>query len=211
MSNAILVVHHFIDMALRESCADDIVCTQLRMFITDDLTGTYGRAMDHANFLLSIECGDSTITCNPDFAASLQKNRKDRLDQRTAEVNEITYHSNSSKQTIPFLPKEKVLKMITATPAPVDQICQDVHELLKIYYGLARSRFVDAIYQQVVDHFLLSDGASALRVFGPHRVIEMTGEQLGMIAAEDASTRRTRERLGQEITSLERALVVLRT
>ena len=199
-------------MALKESCADDMVWTQLRMFITDDVTATYGRAMEHANFLLDIECGASAITCNPDFADALQKSREDRLGRKSTMVDKhIAFYTSSSNLSVSCVPKEKVMKMVTATLAPDDQICQDVHALLETYYKLAGSRFVDSIYQQVVDHFLLSDSASALRVFGPERVISMTGEQLGMIAAEDASTRRTRERLGQEISSLERALVVLRT
>lgn len=209
VSNAILIVHHFIVVALGESCADDAVCTRLRTFIMDDLIYTYRRAMDHANFLLQIECEGNAITSNPDCATNLQKNQEYQLACRSDEMKEDEISVQGHKGM--FVPKQKAVNMISATQEPVEQICEDVHELLRTYYELARSRFVESIYLQVVDHFLLSDEASALRVFGPERVIAMNSQQLESIADEDASTKRTRERLGREISSLEKALVVLRT
>ena len=208
VSNAILIVHHFIVMALEESCADETVCTRIRNFIMEELVDTYQRAMDHASFLLHIECDGNAITCNPDFANSLRENRKHELARRSAEAVQDGMTVKGYEGT--FVSRERVLAKISAAPDPVDQVCEDVHELLKTYYKHARSRFVESIYLQVVDNFLLSDQASALRVFSPEFVTAMSSQDLASIAEEDASTRRTREKLGQEISGLEKALTVLR-
>ena len=100
---------------------------------------------------------------------------------------------------------------IVEIPSTLTQICEEVYDVLKIYYHVVRVRFTDGIYQQVVDHYLLNGDESPLRIFGPERVLLMTAEQLRMIAEEDSASRRTREKLEREIVSLEKAMVVLRS
>jgi hypothetical protein len=61
-----------------------------------------------------------------------------------------------------------------------------------------------------VEHFLLDGGGSPLKVLTPELIATMSDTQLDMIAGEDATTKRERERLGSEIEGLEAAMRVLR-
>lgn len=205
VSNVILVVHRFIYMALKEACPDDKVRDRLQSFIRDDLIDCYRRSMDHAELLLRIECEGKAITCNPDFDNNLRRNKELRHEKKANKFVE-------SKDVVGFDKSINVntVAAILADTSDIDQICEDLHDVLKAYYIVARSRFVDAIYQQVVDHFMLSDERSALRVFGPERVLSMTSEQLKMIAEEEASSKRTRGTLENKINCLKQGMLVLR-
>lgn len=206
VSNAILIVHHFIHVALKEACPDDGVRDQLRLFIMNDLVDCYQRAMDHSSFLLRIECEGKAITCNPMFEDCLRKNRQIRQQQKTAKVAE----SMQVVQGKSYVPRSNMMAAMSSSVPDADQICDDLHDVLKAYYEVARARFVDAIYQQVVDHFMLSDSRSALRVFGPERVLSMSSEQLRSITEEEPSSKKTRETLEHEISFLKQAMLVLR-
>lgn len=85
----------------------------------------------------------------------------------------------------------------------VDSMCDTIHDVLYGYYLVTRSRFVDNVYQQVVDHFLLSGDKNPLRVFGPDRVLRFTEDELQSIAGEEPQATRSREVLQREIANLE--------
>ncbi|KAI0839115.1 dynamin family protein [Hypoxylon sp. FL0890] len=206
VSNAILVVHHFVHNTLAVACPDVRVRTQLWAFLMDDLLGCYRRAIKQAEFLLQVECEGKTITCNPDFTDLLVKNRRKHERLRAAEATKKSFSSNHEA----VVRVADVQAAINQVPDVVEQICEDVHDVLKAYYEISRSRFVDAVYQQVVDHFLLNDEHSALHVLTPERVMSMSSEQLKGIAEEDPGSRREREKLKREIASLEKAIAVLR-
>ncbi|KAI1414948.1 dynamin family protein [Hypoxylon sp. FL1857] len=206
VSNAILIVHDFVHKILAEACPDTRVRTQLWAFLMDDLLESYRRAIKQAEFLLQVECEGKTITCNPEFTDLLVNNRQKHEKLRAAEATRKSFGFNQEA----VVRVADVNAAINQVPDVVEQICEDVHDVLKAYYEISRSRFVDAIYQQVVDHFLLNDEQSALRVLTPERVMSMSSEQLKGIAEEDPASRRQRETLEREIASLEKALTVLR-
>ena len=93
-----------------------------------------------------------------------------------------------------------MLEMSTASNA--DRTIQDLHDILKSYYKVARKRFVDVVCMQAVDYFLITGPTAPVRLFSPSFVSGLTEDQLDRIAGEDVSTRRKREELRREIENL---------
>lgn len=79
---------------------------------------------------------------------------------------------------------------------------QDIHDVLKSYYEVARKRFVDTVIMQGADYHLITGSASPLRVFSPKLVSEMTPQQLEFIAGEEVGSKRKRQALSEEISAL---------
>ena len=86
-----------------------------------------------------------------------------------------------------------------------EQVKEDLHDSLRSYYKVSRKRFVDVICRQVIEHHLLIGEDSPLKILTPQFVASMSEENLGMIAGEDALTKRERQRLETEIAGLEEA------
>ncbi|KAK1757179.1 putative dynamin family protein [Echria macrotheca] len=214
VSNAILVVHHFINAMIAEACPDETVRYALWQAILEELGKRYQRAMDHVRFLLDVELNGKSVTCVPNFETALSsaegKRMMDRLKPHAVEICEQTQKfSGISKGE--YVRIEDVAELNGETRQnEVDPVCEKIHDVTKAYYEVARARFVDGICVYAVDHFLLSSKDSPLRVFGPDYVLSMTAEQLEMIAAEDAATRSTRLRLKERIKLLEQAVKILR-
>ncbi|KAI1375357.1 dynamin family protein [Hypoxylon crocopeplum] len=206
VSNAILIVHHFIDKIMVEACPEGQVRDGLWAFLQDDLLNCYRRVVEHAEFLLHVECEGKAITCNPDFTNSLMKNREKRQKLETAEADKMLRNAQECGRVVSLAEVRATMAKESDT---IDQICGDVHDVLKAYYEVARSRFVDEIYQQVVDHFLLSGDQSPLRVM-TKRIRSLSNEQLKSIAEEDFVNQQTRMKLEREIANLEEAIVILR-
>lgn len=90
----------------------------------------------------------------------------------------------------------------TSTGSNADRTIQDLHDILKSYYKVARKRFVDVVCMQAVDYFLITGPAAPVKLFSPSFVSGLTEDQLDRIAGEDVSTRRRREELRREIENL---------
>jgi hypothetical protein len=90
-----------------------------------------------------------------------------------------------------------------------DHVIQEVHDILKSYYKLARKRFVDCVRMQVADHFLVTGADTPLTIFSPTFVVKMTAEQLEEVAGEDVMVKRRRAQLEKEIKQLEEGRKIL--
>lgn len=86
---------------------------------------------------------------------------------------------------------------------------QLLHDTLKSYYKVARKRFVDNICMQAADYHLVRGPDTAVKVFSPSFVSDLTPEQLGRIAGEDAFTKRSRTELTRQVESLRKAKKLL--
>lgn len=86
----------------------------------------------------------------------------------------------------------------------------DLAETLKSYYKVSRKRFVDTVCMQGCDYHLLTGDDTPLHLFSPKFVSELTPEQLETIAGEEASVKRIRQELKEEIAIFEHAKKVLR-
>lgn len=84
-----------------------------------------------------------------------------------------------------------------------DYHIQEIHDILKSYYQIARERFVDCVFKHAAGHCLVFGHDTPLRVFSPRFVSELTKQQLDDIAGEDAGTKRKRKALMKQVEDLE--------
>lgn len=138
----------------------------------------------------------------------LQKARTGRLGESLKEFA-IVPKTEEGEASTPMLTIQQLLAF-SADKANGQQVCEDIHDILKSHYEISRKRFVDTICQQVIDHDLLHGEASPLHIFGPELILGMDDVRLEMIAGEDSMTRGQREKLTTEMQSLDAALKVLR-
>lgn len=84
-----------------------------------------------------------------------------------------------------------------------DHDIQEIHDILKSYYQIARERFVDNVFKQAASHHLVIGQDTPLKLFGPKFVTSLTEEQLEEIAGEDYTTKTKRQDLKKQIDELE--------
>ena len=90
-----------------------------------------------------------------------------------------------------------------STGSNLKHTVDDLHDILRSYYKVARKRFVDIVCMQAVDFFLITGHDAPIKVFSPQYVSELTNEQLESIAGEDLVSKRKREDLKRKIENLE--------
>lgn len=88
-------------------------------------------------------------------------------------------------------------------------VVQDIHDILKSYYKVARKRFVDNVCMQAADYHLVVGPNTPLKLFSPAYVHGLTIDQLEDIAGEDANLKRKRKQLKREIDELETGRKIL--
>lgn len=91
----------------------------------------------------------------------------------------------------------------------VEHTVQDIHDILKSYYRVARKRFVDNICMQAADYHLVTGPEAPMRIFSPSWVNGLSNQKLDEIAGEDPAKKRRRRQLGKEIEDLEAGRQVL--
>ncbi|KAL8718451.1 MAG: hypothetical protein Q9225_004417 [Loekoesia sp. 1 TL-2023] len=96
------------------------------------------------------------------------------------------------------------------TGSNLEHVIQDLHDILKSYYKVARKRFVDVLCMQAADYYLVTGPDAPARVFTPAFVSGLTAEQLEAIAGEEIGSRKKRVRLTREIGNLENGKRILK-
>ncbi|KAI0394840.1 interferon-induced GTP-binding protein Mx2 [Xylariaceae sp. FL0594] len=204
-SKAIVLVHSFILKLLSHICPEKRVMEQLlEDFLIERLRVSYRRAMDHARFLLNIERKGRPTTFNHYFNANVQKKRIDRV---VKSLEGLSSEFDSENRYILL----RDLKEAAEDKDNIKQVCEDIADTLSSYYKVSRKRFVDSICQQVINHFLLDDEQSPVKILCSDFVMGLNDEQLEAVAGEDAATKEQRQVLQREAESLEAALKVLRS
>lgn len=158
-----------------------------------------------------MERGNRPNTFNHYFNANLQKNRNDRLLKNLKPLSEkITFNpGKGSEYSGDYIAVSK-LKGHAVDKDNAQQVREDIHDALSSYYKVARKRFVDAICQQVVNHFLLEGDQSPLKILGPDLINSLGPQELAFIAGEGSASKLQRHSLQQDIESLKAAEEVLR-
>jgi UPF0288 family protein (methanogenesis marker protein 3) len=204
VETVIVVAHCFIKLVLLDTIADQRIREELwSLVLIEKLQTAYARAKDHAQFLLDIEVHGRPRTYNHYFSDNILKSKTERL----TEAFILNSDDRGGGQYGIF---NSAVGKIVEEKSIADQTKEDVHDILQSYYKVSRKRFVDAICQQAIDHFLLDGSGSPLKVLNPELISKMSDSQLDMIAGEDATTKRERERLNFEIQGLEAAMKVIR-
>ncbi|KAH6984765.1 P-loop containing nucleoside triphosphate hydrolase protein [Ilyonectria sp. MPI-CAGE-AT-0026] len=206
VSNAILIVHHFISTVLEKCCPDPDVRAELWTFLLEDLQKRYQRAVDHAEFLLDVEFQGKSLTYNPAFWDKRDRAKNDR----TQSVKEQTASAIMNGGKFAVLGVKELLEKAFDNGDPVKVTRQDIHDVLFSYYDIARSRFVDVLCQQVIHHYLLHASDSPLTVLSDTVVLKMSDDQLDTIAGEDMISRERRKKITMDIENLRQALKILR-
>ena len=98
---------------------------------------------------------------------------------------------------------EAILNQSVTTGSNLQHAVEDLHDILRSYYKVARKRFVDNVCMQAVDYFLITGHDAPIKVFSPQFVSELTDEQLEAIAGEDLVSKRKRDSLKRKIENLE--------
>ena len=89
-----------------------------------------------------------------------------------------------------------------ANGSNAEHTVQDIHDILKAYYKVARKRFVDVVCMQGADYHLVSGPETSIRFFSPSFVTELKPDALETIAGESVSTRKKRAELVRKIANL---------
>ncbi|KAK1465506.1 dynamin family protein [Colletotrichum cuscutae] len=207
VSNAILVVHHFIHGVIQESCNDEQVFDALWSSILENLIGRYKVAMDQAKLLIHVEREGRSITYNPAFDRALNKIKAARSAKK---FENVKVSLNNGYAPADYVRYEDLKKQVTHENGTSATSCV-IHDVLQSYYEVASARFSDMICAQVVDYFLLGAEDGPLNVLSANRVFKMTAEQLEMVAGEDALSKSAREILKNDIMLLEQGRKVLHT
>lgn len=208
MSRVIRAIHRFMTIALKELCTDVGVREEIWASILDEVLKRYTAAMDKARFLVSIERDQRPYTLNHYFNENLQYARGNRMTEMLKGKSwEIRNPLNN--KLIPVINLHSV-KDATTSKSNVEHVKDEIHDILRSYYKVARKRFVDNVYHQAVDHCLLTGPMSPLTVFSQEWVIGLGTEQLDGIAGESSITKERRTMLAKKIHDLEVALRILR-
>lgn len=207
VSNAILVVHHFIHGVVKESCNDDQVFDALWSSILENLIGRYQAAMDQAKLLIHVEREGRSITYNPAFDRALNKIKAARSAKN---FENLKVSLNLEHAPADYVRYEDLKKQVTHEKGISATSCV-IHDVLQSYYEVASARFSDMICAQVVDYFLLGAEDGPLNVLSANRIFKMTAEQLEMVAGEDVLSKSPREILKNDIMLFEQGKKVLRT
>lgn len=213
MSVIIYHVHHFISEIVKSICPDPRVHEELwNGYLLEELMNSYRRAMDHARFLLRIEREGSPLTLTDAFSEHIQQLQSDRLIGAITKlgVEEAEDSGNDERHSDEAISLKPSKLQNLAIKGNAAQIREQMHDLLSSYYEIARQRFVDVVYQQAVNHYLLFGDKSPLKTFNTNMVLGLNEEQLDMIAAEDSPVKQRREKLVRDIENFREALKVLK-
>ena len=212
VSHVIVVIHRFMVIALDTLCADSCVREEIWASILDEVLTRYKAALDQAMFLVSLERDKRPYTVNHYFNDNLQIVRGNRkaamLKAKSRQEIKRGFH-NSAQVCDNLVVDLEDVRSTTKNKSNVDQVKEEIHDILWSYYKVARKRFVDNVYQQAVDHCLLTGPRSPLAVLTQEWVIELDSERLEMIAGESLLTRQQRLTLLNKIGDLEAASRIL--
>lgn len=93
----------------------------------------------------------------------------------------------------------------TSSMSNTESTIQLLHDILESYYKAACKRFMDTVIMQAANYHLVRGPDTALKVFSPAFVSDLTSEQLERVAGKDASTKRKRAELTRQVENLKKA------
>ncbi|PYI13434.1 dynamin [Aspergillus violaceofuscus CBS 115571] len=195
----ISMVHNFIKKALIVSCGDKALSQNILSFLLDDLIEKYRQALSTTNFLLRIEREGTPMTQNHYLNSNLHKCRQERISSEAKKsCFSVKYENGSAVECV----KLSDLTQIHHTNN-LQHTVQDIHDILKSYYKVARKRFIDNVCMQAADFYLVTGLEAPMNLFSPSWVYTLSPEQLENIAGEEASVRRKRNLLKRQMRDLE--------
>ncbi len=208
VSRVIYKIHEFLVNALEVVCSDKRAREELLSQISEDVVTRYETSLQQARFLVNVERDGNPYTLNGFFRRKLAELQSRRMEKELSEKKFTQFDRSKANPA-------KVISMedVQSTMRDKDDgkyIAEEVHDLIKSYYEVARDRFIDNIYLQIITHHLVSGEQSPLRLFSEAWVLGLAQERLDAIAGESSQTRSQRERLTRRIQDLSEAVAILR-
>lgn len=207
MSRVIVTLHRFIAAALRSVCPDEQARSQLWSAILESLVDRYHLAVDQASLLIKVEQRKQPYTLNRQFAKALSKAQGHRI---TELLRDKARKDTKQYGGLQFMVNLDDIAQAAEDKSNREHLQEEIHDILRAYYGLALDRFVDNVFQLAVDHHLLHGPSSPLRVFTQEWVINLEPNQLEQIVGETKSAKKRRSKLAKKIDDLSKALKILR-
>ena len=197
ISDIVSIVHGFTQDLLRAICTDERILQGINDVLLDHLVERYKKAIEHTKFVLSVERSGTPLTMNHYFTDNLEKSRNART---KLQLQKDAYWDPGQQSKIVKL--DSIISS-KSNASNEQSTIDDLHDILKAYYKVARKRFVDVVCMQAADFHLVTGPDAPTKVFSPTFVGGLTTEQLEMIAGEDLLTKRKRSDLSRKIENLE--------
>ncbi|RLM00109.1 hypothetical protein CFD26_107993 [Aspergillus turcosus] len=158
------------------------------------------RAADELTSLLQGERGGILQTVNHYFAQTLSNIRQERIFSRLkANGFRDAYYDLSLKQLVGAVHLSNE-----------DQAVEDIHDILKAYYKVARKRFTDNVILQVAERHLLGVNGP-VKTLSPEFVMNLGDSELDHIAGESYVTSSMRNDLASKVDRFQKALQIAKS
>ncbi|PLB48222.1 hypothetical protein P170DRAFT_359667 [Aspergillus steynii IBT 23096] len=197
--DVISTVHIFIRKASTVSCRDQKLGENILSLVLDDLIDKSRHALSTTNFLLQIEREGTPMTQNHYLNSNLKKCRQECMSSEAKKSSfSVEYHNGSSGECVRLSDLTQIHHINN-----LHQTVQDIHDILKSYYKVARKRFIENLCLQAADFYLVTGPEAPMALFSPSWVYNLSSEQLENIVGEESSVRRKRRLLKKQAKGLE--------
>ncbi|KAJ5678484.1 uncharacterized protein N7477_004117 [Penicillium maclennaniae] len=155
-------------------------------FLIDDLPRNIGKPFRWQSFCLKLKRDGTPMTQNHYLNSNLQKwsestasyYRQERISSEVKELSfSVKYDDSSKGECVRVSDLTRTHHM-----SNLQQTVQDIHDILKSYYKVARKRFIDNMCMQAADYYLVTGPAAPMKLFSPSWVYNLSHEQLEQIA-----------------------------
>ncbi|OJD31257.1 dynamin family protein [Diplodia corticola] len=201
ISDVACLTDAFINNLLRHVCPDDDTYHRLSVRLADRLLGRYNKAFQQVQFILDVERKGTPVTLNHYFNDNLEKCRQKRMREMAAAKSTKDDYGNAVVRVDDLVQ--------THSMSNKEHTVQDLHDILKSYYKVARKRVVDNLVMQGAMYRLISGPKTPLKLFSPAFVSQMSPEQLEEVAGEEPSVKSRRAQLLKEQEDLEKGRRIL--
>lgn len=212
VSKVIVLINNFITTALVTVCLDKTVCHKISSAIVNETLSKYQKGISQVIQLVSIEREMQPYTLNHYFNQNQQK----ALGTRTRETllprageGQLYDNKKCCWQTVSSVVDLNVVEEVVTKKSNVEYSREKIHDVLNAYYKIASQRFVDNVFNQVVDYILLSGPDSPLGLFSDEWVLGLDSERLGAMVGEARWIREERHALQKKIADLSLAMRIL--
>ncbi|KAM3438697.1 hypothetical protein NHJ13734_004038 [Beauveria thailandica] len=209
VSKVIYTIHQFLVGALEVVCSDKKAREEILSQILDTTLARYTSGLEQAKFLVNVEREAQPYTLNEIFLSKLADLQSLRARNKLTDKTKPFHIPGSPGQIEKVVPMNDLLSTLRDKDAG-KYVAEEIHDLIQSYYEVARDRFIDAVYLQVVTHCLVSGGDSPLRLFSEGWVLDLEPDKLDAIAGESPQKREQREILAKRIQDLTDAVAILR-